>query len=85
MSKSYPENIALWKCVALAVSVRACGCRSRMYSPAETRNPLVPLAGSQIVSSGVGATISTISWMMCRGVRNWPFSPAVAIFESMYS
>ena len=35
--------------------------------------------------SGCGAIISTISRMMWRGVRNWPFCPAVAILPSMYS
>ena len=45
----------------------------------------VPLAGSQTTSSGRGAVSSTISWMMCRGVRNCPFCPAVAILPSMYS
>ena len=45
----------------------------------------MPQAGSQITSFGVGAVISTISAMMWRGVRNWPFWPAVAIFASMYS
>ncbi len=29
--------------------------------------------------------MSTISLMMCRGVRNCPFCPADAIFPSMYS
>ena len=45
----------------------------------------MPQAGSQITSFGPGAIISTISAMMWRGVRNWPFWPAVAIFDSMYS
>jgi hypothetical protein len=45
----------------------------------------VPLAGSQITSSGDGCCMATMSWMMWRGVRNWPFCPAVAILESMYS
>ena len=75
----------MWKCFDWAGSVSALGWLSRMYSPAATRKPQVPLAGSQIVSVGVGAVISTISWMMWRGVRNWPFCPAVAILESMYS
>jgi hypothetical protein len=34
---------------------------------------------------GRGRVISTISWMMWRGVRNWPFCPALAILPSMYS
>ena len=38
-----------------------------------------------MTSFGPGAIISTISAMMWRGVRNWPFCPAVAIFDSMYS
>ena len=45
----------------------------------------MPLAGSQITSLAVGAVISTISRMMWRGVRNWPFWPALAILPSMYS
>ncbi len=49
------------------------------------RNPAVPQAGSQMMSLGVGAVISTISLMMCRGVRNCPFCPAEAILPSMYS
>jgi len=43
--------------------------------PAATRKPQVPTAGSQITSSGVGATSSTMVAMMWRGVRNWPFWP----------
>ena len=35
----------------------------------------MPQAGSQISSVGCGATMSTISLMMCRGVRNWPLTP----------
>ena len=45
----------------------------------------MPQAGSQMVSVGLGAIISTISLMMWRGVRNWPFCPALAILPSMYS
>ena len=37
------------------------------------------------VASASGAVSSTISWMMWRGVRNWPFCPALAILPSMYS
>ena len=40
----------------------------------------MPQAGSQMTSLAVGAVSSTMSWMMWRGVRNWPFCPAVAIF-----
>jgi len=29
--------------------------------------------------------MSTIMRMMCRGVRNWPFTPAVDSLESRYS
>ncbi len=50
--------------------------RSRRYSPVPTRNPQVPAAGSQSTSFGVGAVSSTMSRMMWRGVRNWPFVPA---------
>ena len=52
---------------------------------APTRKPAVPHAGSQIISSGVGANSSTIILMMWRGVRNWPFWPAVDSFPSIYS
>ena len=45
----------------------------------------VPQAGSQMRSVGCGVVISTISRMTWRGVRNWPFCPAVAILPSMYS
>jgi len=37
------------------------------------------------MSVGLGSTISTMSRMMWRGVRNCPFCPAVAILPSMYS
>ena len=34
---------------------------------------------------GLGAIISTITRMICRGVRNWPFTPAVDNLDSKYS
>ena len=37
------------------------GCCSRRYSPAATRKPQVPHAGSQMMSFGLGAVISTMS------------------------
>ena len=37
------------------------------------------------VGRASASIISTISRMMWRGVRNWPFCPAVAILPSMYS
>ena len=49
------------------------------------RKPQVPAAGSYITSFGVGAVISTIRRIMCRGVRNCPFCPEFASFPSMYS
>ena len=61
------------------------GCFSRKNSPAATRKPQVPQAGSQIASPGFGSVSSTISLMIWRGVRNWPFCPALAILPSMYS
>ena len=70
LSKSKPLNIDSWNCFDSAESVNAPGWLSRMYSPAATRKPQVPQAGSQIVSVGVGSVISTMSWMMWRGVRN---------------
>ena len=39
-----------------------------------------------VVGISIQASVmSTISWMMWRGVRNWPLSPEVAILPSMYS
>ena len=68
-----------WKCFLSLASRRISGWCSRRYSPAATRKPEVPQAGSQMTSLGVGAVSSTMSWMMWRGVRNWPFWPALAI------
>ena len=56
-----------------------------MYSADDTRNPAVPHAGSQITSSGVGCTNSTIISRICFGVRNCPFWPAVDSLPSIYS
>jgi hypothetical protein len=84
-SKSNPWNMLWWKCRCRARSSSACECSRCTYSAAATRKPAVPQAGSQISSPRPGFIISTISWMMCRGVRNWPFCPAVAILPSMYS
>ena len=85
LSKSKPWNMPWWKCSRSFASRSMFGWRSRRYSPAATRKPAVPQAGSQMTSVGCGAVISTISRMMWRGVRNWPFCPAVAILPSMYS
>ena len=74
-----------WKCSRSFGSRSTSGWCSRRYSPAATRKPQVPQAGSQMMSVGVGSVSSTISGMMWRGVRNWPFCPAVAILPSMYS
>lgn len=38
-----------------------------------------------MTSVGLGSVISTINLMMCRGVRNCPFTPAEASFDSRYS
>ena len=57
----------------------------RMYSAALTKKPAVPQAGSQMLSSGVGASSCTIISRMCLGVRNWPFWPAIDSLPSMYS
>ncbi len=46
----------------------------------ENRPELDPSPDQQM-----GAVISIISWMMWRGVWNWPFCPALAILPSMYS
>lgn len=84
-SKSNPWNISSWKCFNRSASRNNPAWLSRKNSPAATRNPQVPAAGSQMMSCGDGAIISTIMPMMCRGVRNCPFCPAVAILDSMYS
>ena len=56
-----------------------------MYSRAAAKKPPVPQAGSPMTSVGLGAMISTIMRMMCRGVRNWPLMPAVVSLLSRYS
>ena len=84
-SKSKPWKARVWKCSRGFAARSISGWRSRRYSPAATRKPPVPQAGSQMTSLGPGAVISTISRMMWRGVRNWPFWPAEAILPSMYS
>ena len=39
---------------------------------AASRNPPVPQAGSQTVSSGPGRTQSTMALISSRGVKYWP-------------
>src|ERR1035438_4564688 len=56
-----------------------------MCCQALTRKPQVPAAGSQIRSPGRGSRMLTIMRMMWRGVRNWPFWPAVLSLPSRYS
>ena len=83
-SVSKPVNAGPAKCAhcsAVIVGSKFC----RMYSAAETRNPAVPQAGSQITSSGVGRSKATIISRICFGVRNCPFCPAVASLLSIYS
>lgn len=55
------------KCFLSLESRRISGCFSRRYSPAATRKPEVPQAGSQMRSLGWGWVSSTINWMLCRG------------------
>ena len=77
LSKSKPWNMLLWKCLRGVSSCEASGMVRRAgIRPRRPGSRAVPQAGSQISSFGPGAVISTISWMMCRGVRNWPFWPA---------
>ena len=52
---------------------------------AEIKNPAVPHAGSNIVSSLVGLTTSTIKSIILRGVLNCPAFFAVAILFNRYS
>src|SRR5574337_625567 len=61
LSKSKPWNIRWWKCSRCFASCSKFGCRSRKYSPAATRKPAVPQAGSQMTSAGVDAVSSTMS------------------------
>ena len=86
LSKSKPWNMPWWKCSAAASRLRnISGMVLAQVLAGRDEEAAVPQAGSQITSFGVGAVSSTISWMMCRGVRNWPFCPALAILPSMYS
>ena len=86
LSKSKPWNMLVVEVLLLRCAPAGLRSAARCtYSPAATRKPAVPQAGSQISSLGPGFIISTMSRMMCRGVRNWPFCPAVAILLSMYS
>ncbi len=55
------------------------------YSPHWTKNPAFPLAASHMRSLAVRLVISTINWMMWRGVRNWALVPAVAGLPSICS
>ena len=84
-STSMPWNMSFWKCFLKPSSWNHSSWLSWKYSEAVTRNPEVPAAGSQITSSFLGCTMSTIMRMMCRGVRNCPLVPAEAILDSMYS
>lgn len=61
------------------------GKSDKSYEIFDANNRKRVLAGSQMKSSGVGCTSSTIISMICRGVRNWPFRPAVASLPSIYS
>ncbi len=83
-SVSNPVNISPAKCSHCSAVISFSYCR-RIYSAEETRKPAVPQAGSQIVSSGAGASSSTIISRICFGVRNCPFCPAVDSFPSIYS
>ena len=56
-SKSNPWNMPRWKCSRSLSSRNSSRWLSRRYSPAATRKPQVPAAGSQIVSRGVGAIV----------------------------
>ena len=70
LSKSNPWNMLVVEVRPRFSSRSISGWWWRRYSPAAIRKPAVPQAGSQMTSAGVGATISTMSWMMWRGVRN---------------
>jgi hypothetical protein len=85
LSKSKPWNMWWWKCFAQPGVVQEVRVALAQVLARRDQEAAVPQAGSQITSVGCGAVISTISWMMWRGVRNWPFCPALAILPSMYS
>ena len=84
-SESNPVNASRLKWSRLAASAQISGWFLRRYSPAITKKPAVPAAGSMIVSVGGGAVMSTMRLMMWRGVGNWPLVPALASLPSMYS
>ena len=55
LSKSKPWNRLMMEMLPeLRVAAASSGCRSRSYSPAATRKPQVPQAGSQMMSVGCG-------------------------------
>ena len=54
LSKSKPWNMPWWKCLRSLLSCKRLGWRSRRNSPAATKKPAVPQAGSQIKSVGCG-------------------------------
>jgi TolB-like protein/Tfp pilus assembly protein PilF len=67
------------KTLQTALNLEPDACRSKAQCVGADRRR------SQITSSGFGSTSSTMVATMCRGVRNWPFWPAEAIFASIYS
>ena len=84
MSKPWNMWLRKWSFFRRSKKI-SCFLFSFRYSPAATRKPEVPQAGSQTISSGPGSMSSTIMRMMWRGVRNWPLMPEVAILERTYS
>lgn len=85
-SRSYPVNIVFKKCSRRSLSNKTSLLKcSRTYWDADTRKPAVPQAGSQIISVGCGFIKATIISIICRGVRNCPFSPEESIIDKRYS
>ena len=68
LTSSVPQMPPLLRCLRCS-GVRRLPYSLRMYSAAASRKPPVPLAGSVIVSSGVGRTQSMMAWISGRGVK----------------
>ena len=85
-SKSKPWNMLLWKCLRCAASCWTSGCVSpHVLAGGDEEASGAARRVADLVGSAAAPVISTISAMMWRGVRNWPFCPAEAILLSMYS
>ena len=86
LSKSKPWNMLVVEVLAqLLVAEQARVVLAQIFARGDQEAAGAAGGIADHVRRAVGAVISTMSAMMWRGVRNWPFWPAVAIFASMYS